>query len=79
MPKAKSTRRTAISTAPAKRSSPRASVQANSAAVLGVPARTQRSTQVEAIAVASDPAGPTHSHVPVISTVYGDPNNPSCR
>ena len=65
MPKAKSTRCTAISTAPAKRSSPRASVQANSAAVLAVPARTQRSTQVEAIAVASDPAGPTHSNGPV--------------
>ena len=33
--------------------------------VLAVPARTQRSTQVEAIAVASDPAGPTHSNGPV--------------
>ena len=65
MPKAKSTRRTAISTAPAKRSSPRASVQANRVAVLAVPARTQRSTQAEAIAVASDPAGPTHSNGPV--------------
>ena len=64
MPKAKSTRRTAISTAPAKRSSPRASVQANSAAVLAVPARTQRSTQVEAIAVASDPAGRIHLNGP---------------
>ena len=67
MPKAKSTRRTATSTAPAKRSSPRASVEANSAAVLAVPARTQRSTQSEAIAVASDPAGPTHSNGPVQS------------
>ena len=67
MPKAKSSRRTSTSTAPTKRSSPRASVQASSAAVRAVPARSKRSPQVEAIAVASDPAVPTHSNEPVQS------------
>ena len=67
MPKAKSSRRTSTSTAPTKRSSPRASVQASSAAVRAVPARSKRSPQVEAIAVASDPAVPTHSKEPVQS------------
>lgn len=67
MPKAKSSRRTSTSTAPTKRSSPRASVQASSAAVWAVPARSKRSPQVEAIAVAFDPAVPTHSNEPVQS------------
>ena len=60
MPKAKSSHRTSTSTAPTKCSSPRDSVQASSAVVWAVPARTKRSTQVEAIAVASNPAVPTH-------------------